>query len=395
MTAVDSDMTLVDVARSMADEIAGEATANDELRRLTDHSWKLLLTNGITRALQPARWGGGEVHPNVFADTIVEVSRASGSAGWVAGVIAVHPWQLALFSEKAQQEMWGDDPSTMHSSSYAPVGKVTPAPGGYRLSGRWSFSSGCDHCHGANLGAIAGFREIGPITVPDFRSFLLYPGQYTIIDNWHTSGAKGTGSKDIVVDDVFVPEYRTQSHVDYFFDLPLPGWALNDGPLYRMPWSVLFNYALAASVFGTAVGYVDTWTQLTADRVAINGTPFRDDALTQHRLALASHDIDSAIALMHSDLQEAWESSVAGVPVPRDRRASMRFHANNSAAIVGRTVNELHHGASGRSIFSDHALQRGYQDVQGFLGHTFLAADDLGRALASMRLGGQPVEALL
>jgi 3-hydroxy-9,10-secoandrosta-1,3,5(10)-triene-9,17-dione monooxygenase len=379
----------------MADEIAGEAPANDELRRLTDRSWELLLTNGITRALQPARWGGGEVHPNVFADTIVEVSRASGSAGWVAGVIGVHPWQLALFSEKAQQEMWCDDPSTMHSSSYAPVGKVTPAPGGYRLSGRWSFSSGCDHCHRVNLGAIAGFREIGPITVPDFRSFLLYAGQYRIIDNWHTSGAKGTGSKDIVVDDVFVPEYRTQSHVDYFFDLPLPGWELNDGPLYRMPWSVLFNYALAASVFGTAVGYVETWTALTSERVAIDGTAFRDDALTQHRLALASHDIDSAIALMHSDLQEAWDSSVVGVPVPRDRRASMRFHANNSAAIVGRTVNELHHGASGRSIFSDHALQRGYQDVQGFLGHTFLAADDLGRALASMRLGGQPVEALL
>jgi 3-hydroxy-9,10-secoandrosta-1,3,5(10)-triene-9,17-dione monooxygenase len=346
--------------------------------------------------MQPKRWGGGEVHVREFAETAVEISRASGSAGWVAGVIGVHPWHLALFSDEAQQEMWVDDPSTMHSSSYAPVGKVAKAPGGYRLSGHWSFSSGADHCKHVNVGAIAGMRDLGGgFEVPDFRSFLLHPGQYTIVDAWHTVGARGTGSQDIVVDDVFVPEYRTQSHVDYFFDLPLPGWELNDGPLYRLPWSVVFNYALAAAVFGTALGYLDLWTQLASTRAARPGSEVKDDPIQQHRLAVATYDIDAAIALMRTDLDEAWEYGVAGEPMPRERRAAMRFHANHGAATVGRAVAELHHAASGRSIYQGHELQRGFQDVQGFLGHTFLVADDIGRDFGSMRMGGLPVGAML
>jgi 3-hydroxy-9,10-secoandrosta-1,3,5(10)-triene-9,17-dione monooxygenase len=388
-------MNLVDEARRVAPEITAGATEGESLRRLPDSTWQTLQDSGFLRALQPKRWGGGEVHIGEYAESIVELSRAWGSAGWVAGVIGVHPWQLALFDERAQDEMWGENPATMHSSSYAPVGKVQPAPGGYRLSGRWSFSSGCDHCHGVNLGAIAGMRELGPVTVPDFRSFLLHPGQYTIIDTWHTAGAKATGSKDIVVDDVFVPDYRTQSHVDYFFDLPLPGWERNDGPLYRLPWSVVFNFALAASVVGTALGYVDAWTALASERVLTNMTPARDDALMQDRLASAAYDIDAARAIMRADLNEMWTTAETGQALPRDRRGEMRWHANHGVAIIGRAVNELHHAASGRSIFSDHALQRGFQDMQGFLGHTFLVADDIGREVGALRMHGQMVGAML
>ena len=124
-------------------------------------------------ALQPARFGGGEVSLVEFVDAAIELSRASPSAGWVAGVIGVHPWQLGLFSDKAQQEMWGEDPTTMHSSSYNPTGKAEKVAGGYKISGRWSFSTGCDHCRGVMLGAICGSREIAGNQVRDFRSLLL------------------------------------------------------------------------------------------------------------------------------------------------------------------------------------------------------------------------------
>ena len=89
-----------------------------------------------------------------FLDVVIEIARANPSAGWVAGVIGVHPWHLALFADEAQAAMWGDDPNTMYSSTYNPSGKAVKVDGGYQLSGRWSFSSGCDHCHGVNLGAI-------------------------------------------------------------------------------------------------------------------------------------------------------------------------------------------------------------------------------------------------
>ena len=153
-------MSLVAQARRIAPLLAANCGEDDRLRRLSDSSWKLLLDGGFLRALQPGRFGGGEVPLLDFVDAMIEISQVSPSAGWVAGVIGVHPWQLALFSDKAQREMWDEDPTAMHSSSYNPTGKAEKVAGGYKLSGRWSFSSGCDHCRGVTLGALCGSREI-------------------------------------------------------------------------------------------------------------------------------------------------------------------------------------------------------------------------------------------
>jgi 3-hydroxy-9,10-secoandrosta-1,3,5(10)-triene-9,17-dione monooxygenase len=151
----------------------------------------------------------------------------------VAGIIGVRPWQTALYSDETQQEIWGDDPTTMNSSSYAPTGKAERVPGGFRLSGRWSFSSGCDHCRWVNLGTIAGGIDVDRRQLPDFRSFLLPRKDYRIDDNWHVAGLAGTGSKDIVVNDAFVPDHRSMSHWDLTLGKPMPGWELNPAPLCR------------------------------------------------------------------------------------------------------------------------------------------------------------------
>src|ERR1700682_2634196 len=211
----DSISSLVAEARRIAPLLAANCAEDDQMRRLTDRTWRLLLDGGFLRALQPARFGGGEVPILDFVVATLEISRVSPSAGWVAGVIGVHPWQLALFNDQAQREMWDEDPTAMHSSSYNPTGKAEKLSGGYKLSGRWSFSSGCDHCRGVMLGALCGSREIAGNQVRHFRSFLVLADQYRIDDNWHVAGLKGTGSKDIVVEEAFVTEYRTQSHPRY------------------------------------------------------------------------------------------------------------------------------------------------------------------------------------
>ncbi|HEY5156013.1 MAG TPA: acyl-CoA dehydrogenase family protein, partial [Acidimicrobiales bacterium] len=167
-------MRLLEEAKRLAPEFAAAAAEGDELRRLPDRSWKHLLEGGFVRALQPARFGGGEVTLLEFSDAALEVSRASASAGWVAGVIGVHPWQLSLFADEAQQEMWGEDPTRMHSSSYNPTGKAERVDGGFKVSGRWSFSSGCDHCVAVNLGAIVANGARDDLGIPDYRSFILY-----------------------------------------------------------------------------------------------------------------------------------------------------------------------------------------------------------------------------
>ena len=184
-------MNLIEAARRLAPELRAVANEDASLRRLSDRTWATLMENGFLRALQPARWGGGEVRIVEFVDAIAELSRASPSAGWVAGVIGVHPWQLALFPDAAQQDMWSGDPATMHSSSYNPTGQARRVDGGYRLSGRWSFSSGCDHCRGVMLGATAGKVDVDGSSLPDFRSFLLLRDQYRIDDNWFVAGLSG------------------------------------------------------------------------------------------------------------------------------------------------------------------------------------------------------------
>jgi 3-hydroxy-9,10-secoandrosta-1,3,5(10)-triene-9,17-dione monooxygenase len=388
-------MSLVEEAKRIAPMLAANAAEDDRLRRLSDSTWKLLLDGGFLRSLQPARFGGGEVSLVDFVDATIEISRASPSAGWVAGVIGVHPWQLGLFNEKAQQEMWRDDPAAMHSSSYNPTGKAEKVAGGYKLSGRWSFSTGCDHCRGVMLGAISGNREIGGNQVRDFRSFLLMPDQYRIEDNWHVAGLRGTGSKDIVVEETFVPEYRTQSHLDYAMNASLPGQELNKGPLFRMPWSVVFNMALAASALGSARGFVDAWIAATRDRKLNSGGRAADDSLIQQRLAEAIWYLDASVTRVRADAIELWQMAEAREAASMQLRAQKRWNMNRGCDLVGQAVTDLFRAASGRAIFLDHPLQRRFQDVQAALAHAYLVPDPLAKAVGGMILGATRPEMVL
>ena len=388
-------MNLVAEAKRLAPQLAETAAEDRELRRLSDRTWKILMEGGFVRSLQPRRWGGGEVALVDFVDAMMELSRVSPSAGWVAGVIGVHPWQLALFDDRAQRDMWSDDAATMHSSSYNPTGKAEKVAGGYRLSGRWSFSSGCDHCRGLMLGAICGKRAIDGKEINDFRSFLLLRDQYRIDDNWHVAGLKGTGSKDVVVDNAFVPDYRSQSHLDYAMNLPLPGQELNDGPLYRMPWSVVFHTALVSAMLGASRGFIDLWIAETRNRTLSFGGRAADDALTQKRLAEATWYLDATVTRMRADAIELWRMAEAHEPVSMQQRAQARWNMNRGCELVGQAVGDLFHAATGRAVFSDHPLQARFQDVQGALAHAYMGPDPLARAVGGAMLGTLKPEIIL
>lgn len=380
---------LLDVVREIEPTLVAGIEEGERERRLPDALWKALLDSGILRALQPARWSGGEVPFIEFFDAVRELARINSSAGWIAGVIGVHPWQLALFDERAQEEMWAADPATMHSSSYNPTGKAEAVDGGYRVSGRWSFSSGCDHCSAVNVGALVQTEGR-----PDLRSLVLQRGQYRIEDNWHVAGLKATGSKDIVVEDAFVPAYRTQSHMDYAAGAALPGQVKNDGPLYRQPWSVVFNAVLVASILGMARGFMDAWTEECKSR-KVAGASLADDALSQRRLAEATWDLDAAVAVVRADLMALAEMAERGETPTMAMRGQMRWNMNRGCERVAEAVGQLFRAASGRAIFLDHPLQRRYQDFQAGMGHAFLVADPLARAAGGERLGTSKPEMVL
>jgi len=386
---------LVETARRIAPELGETAAEDNALRRLSDRTWNILMDNGFLRSLQPARWGGGEVSLMEFVDATIELARVSPSAAWIAGVIGLHPWQLALFDERAQQEMWGKDPALMHSSSYNPTGKAEKVAGGYKLSGRWSFSSGCDHCHGVMLGAICGTRDVLGRPVADFKSFLLLGDQYRIDDNWHVAGLKGTGSKDIIVENAFVPEYRSQSLIDYAMNAPLPGQERNSGPLYRLPWSVVFNTALVASVLGASRGFVDAWISQTRERKLSLGGRAADDALMQRRLAEAIWLIDVTITRLRTDIAELWQMAQDRAPVPMQLKAQVRWNMNRGCDLVAQAINDLFRASTGRAVFVDHPLQQRFQDIEAAMAHAYLSPDPLAKAVGGYLLGASQPEFVL
>src|SRR5213080_2483098 len=184
------------------------AQETEDARVVPAESVKSLAETGFFRLLQPKSAGGLEADPVTFFTAVRLIASACGSTGWVSSVVGVHPWQLALFPQQAQQEVWGEDNDTLVSSSYAPMGKLTPTEGGYELTGRWSFSSGCDHCSWVLLGALV----IGPEGKPvDFLTVLIPRSDYAIDDVWNVVGLCGTGSNDIVIEKKFVPAHRTLS----------------------------------------------------------------------------------------------------------------------------------------------------------------------------------------
>jgi 3-hydroxy-9,10-secoandrosta-1,3,5(10)-triene-9,17-dione monooxygenase len=363
---MDRDSTL-ERARGLAPGLRERAAACEGLRRLPDETIKAFRETGLLRALQPTRWGGLELDPWTFYEAVIEIAAACPSSGWVLGVLGVHNWQLALFPEQAQQDVWQDDGSVQISSSYAPTGKVERVGDGFRLSGRWSFSSGCDHCDWVFLGGVA--PGDGPI--PDMRTFLLPRRDYAIDDNWRVAGLAGTGSKDIVVDGAFVPEHRTHRMLDGYL-LRSPGQALNGGPLYRLSFGCVFASAVAAPAIGAARGALDLFRAETRARVSsLDRSKIAEDGFVQARLADAAAEIDAARSALERDWTELAALARAGEGIPLPPRVRCRSDASRAVARSVHAVDRLFEASGGRAIFLDNPIQRFFRDVHAMRAHAF------------------------
>ena len=241
--------TYIERVRALVPGIRERAAECESLRRLPEETFKEFQEAGLLRGVQPERWGGFELTPLEFYEGVMEVGAACPSTAWFLGVVGIHNWQLGLFPDQAQVDVWGDATDVQISSSYAPTGKVERVDGGFRLSGRWFFSSGCDQCQWVFLGGLAPGE--GP--APDMRTYLVPRSEYEIVDNWHVAGLAGTGSKIIEVEGAFVPEHRTHRMTDAY-NLDNPGQSVNTGTLFRLPWACVFNFALVAPAIGAAQG---------------------------------------------------------------------------------------------------------------------------------------------
>jgi 3-hydroxy-9,10-secoandrosta-1,3,5(10)-triene-9,17-dione monooxygenase len=375
---------LLERARALAPALAERVPEADRLRRLPDATVADLREAGFFRMLQPARWGGLEVEPRTFFDVQMTVAAACPSTAWVLGVVGVHSWQLALFPLAAQEEVWGKDPGTLISSSYAPTGKVARVDGGFRISGRWSFSSGCDHCGWVFLG---GFVPVAPGEKPDMRTFLVPRADYRIDDNWHVAGLKGTGSKDIVVEDAFVPEHRTHRLIDGYF-LRSPGNEVNPAPLYRLPFGQVFVRSVSTSAIGMAQGALEAYLSIASKRIAAgDGQKVAEDPTTQSICARAAAEIDEVKQVLYRNFDEMMALARAGQEIPVERRARFRYDSSNAVERCRQVVADLFTSSGGRAIFLSSPLLRYFLDVHAARAHYANNPEKPGRNYGGLQLG--------
>ncbi|NUT35820.1 MAG: flavin-dependent monooxygenase [Hamadaea sp.] len=379
------------VVAAIGDLVPGlreRAQETEDRRSIPADTIKALAETGFFKLLQPTPFGGLEAGPMDFFTAVRLLASACGSTGWVASVLGAHPWQLGLFPVQAQQEVWGDDPGTLVSSSYAPTGKVTAVDGGYRLSGRWSFSSGCDHATWVLLGGIVADENGKPI---DFRTFLVPLGDYVIEDVWDTVGLRGTGSNDIVIAGAFVPAHRTLSFADTS-RCACPGHEANIGPLYRLPFGAFYSYVITAPIIGMASGAYDAHVAYLRERVraAYAGVKAAEDPFSQVRVAQAAAELDTAWWALERNMADLTALAAAGEPMPLPLRMRCRRDQVRGTGQAIRAVDLLFENSGGRALATGTPIQRFWRDAHAGRVH---AINDPERALAMFGRGafGLPV----
>src|SRR5437763_6059274 len=343
------------------------AARAEQLRRLPDETLADFQETGVLRAMQPRRYGGSELDPGIFYQAVGEVAAVCGSTGWIFAVMGAHNWHLALFPAQAQEDVWGEDDSIQLSTSLAPTGTVQRVDGGFRLSGRWSFSSGCDFCQWAVLGGIVPPGEQGQ--PPDARVFLMPRRDYLIDDNWHVMGLCATGSKDIVVDDAFVPEYRTHSYQDAFH-LRHPGGTINDAPLYRLPFGLVFANGITAPAIGAALGALEAFREQSLKRFNLRDqSRVAEDPFTQYRMAEAAAAIGAARDRVLGNFAEMMRLARAGEEIPLTMRARCKWDAGKAIDWSVQALDWLFEASGGRGIFLNNPIQRAWRDVHAMRAH--------------------------
>jgi 3-hydroxy-9,10-secoandrosta-1,3,5(10)-triene-9,17-dione monooxygenase len=388
VAAAPSPEALVASARAMIPVLKERAARAEAERRIPDATIADMQAAGFFRVLQPRRWGGYEMDPQVFYDIQIALSEGCMSTGWVYGTVGGHPYEIALFPDAAQREVWAEDDAQLVSSSYQPVGTVERVADGFLLSGRWGFSSGCDHCQWVLLGAMVPPAHEGE--APDMRTFLLPRRDYTIIDAWDTFGLKGTGSNDILVERVLVPEYRTHRAVDGFL-CQNPGQAINDAPLFRLPWAQVFVRLVSTAAIGATRGAIQAALDITRTRVSTNtGKAAKSDPIVLNAIARAYAEVDEmeAVLVRNFTAMMASARSLEAISVPA--RTLYRYQSASVVQRCAALVDAMMPALGGRAIYNSSPIVRYWLDLNAARAHIANDPHNFAPDLANGLLGEPP-----
>ena len=368
---------LVRRARGLAPRIAGRAEEAERLRTIPAATIDDLERAGLWRVFQPRRYGGYEGDYNLFVDIGEELGRACPSTAWVWVNLASHNWMLGMWPAEGQDAVWGADPGArIGSSNIYPPGKVEPAPGGFRLSGRWPFSSGIDASHWVMLGGMAPPEDGQGGPAP--RIFVVPAGALEVFDTWDVMGLLGTGSKDVACADVFVPSHMTIGPHE-LRGAPTPGMAVNPNPLYRLPLLALFPHIIGGALLGAACGAYEAYVEGIRERAAtFNSARIAAYMTVQLKIAEAGSMIRAARALLRDGPDAAHRIADAGRIPSEEEKTRWRADAAYGCRLIREAVDLLHAATGGAGNYRSSRLQRFFRDVRAGAGHIGVSWDANG-----------------
>jgi 3-hydroxy-9,10-secoandrosta-1,3,5(10)-triene-9,17-dione monooxygenase len=378
----------------IAEQLASTGEETERLGKLSDESVKFVRKAGVMRLLQPSDFGGYAAHPRVFAEAVMAVAKLCGSTGWVCGVAGVHPWEMALMDRRLQAEVWGDNPDTWIASPYAAQGIATPTDGGYTLTGRWNFSSGTDHCEWIFLGALVAGPDGTPATPPTVLHVVLPRPEYTIVeDSWDVIGLSGTGSKDIVVEGAFIPQYRT---ID-FDEVAHGNAAARAGrteTVYKLPFWSMFPLGITAAVIGIAEGALAAHLDYQRGRVTAMGTRIKDDPYVLYAISEAAADIAASRLQLLDGISRLYDLAESGRAITFEDRSLVRRNQIRSAWRAVDAVDEIFARSGGNAARRHNALQRFWRDAHVGLQHAIHTPCTVYHSTALTIMGVEPPDNL-
>jgi 3-hydroxy-9,10-secoandrosta-1,3,5(10)-triene-9,17-dione monooxygenase len=351
-------------AKQVAEVCAANAVATEKLRRMPPENVKAMMESDLVGLIIPKERGGYGIDSwMMVADVVSEVGRVCGSSGWCFDLLIQHHWVFGMYPAEAQDMVFKADPRPKIGTSFMPVGKTTRAPGGFRLSGEWSFSSGIDHSDWAIVGApVMPADGNGP---PDVRFFLLNRDQFTVRDVWNAVGLRGSGSNNVVVNDAMVREEHTLRAADFAAGTS-PGTKINQGVMFREPGYLAFPFGIFCPLIGIARGALDSFVDFARNRPPSAG---RDPGAALHgvqrAIGEASAEIDAAY-LLAKDIDEQLRTKM---PLDLGQQVALRRNFTLASRLAMRAVDRLFEVAGARGIADSNPIQRFWRDMHAAGNH--------------------------
>jgi 3-hydroxy-9,10-secoandrosta-1,3,5(10)-triene-9,17-dione monooxygenase len=370
MSATVTTTPLTDRVRAVLPEIEARAVQTEAERRMLDENVALLKELGLFRALVPSSYGGSEDDILDFLQSVRAIASVCPATGWTAGVLAIHAKFVAHYDQRVQEEIWGaTGPDTLISTAGV-GGSFEPVDGGILLSGRWHFSSGSDHAQWALPGVL--MPEAGS-DLPQIRLVAVPRSDFVVDDVWFTAGMRGTGSKDLVIENAFVPEYRFSNPL---YDMAPRSPGLHPGGLYQLPFAALFSVTFAATILGASEGAFATQAEAVKAKLhRLTGVASSEYPPTQIRLARSLLDLNAAARVLEHHWN--WLSTAAreGLPVTVEDAYDRRAQDVHAVELCLSGIDRLIEGAGGTAYYDTNKLQRHWRDIHTASGHRWLSPD--------------------